>query len=75
MLAECPVNMLKMKEKFSIVYLKSEQLAVHIDAYGRRTGLSRSSITKHLKQVQQVVWRKLPNRTKAQTTLLAKNMR
>ena len=46
--------MLKMKEKFSIVYLKSKQLAVHIDAYGRRTGLSRSSITKHLKQVQQV---------------------
>lgn len=46
--------MLKMKEKFSIVYLKSEQLAVHIDAYGRRTGLSRSSITTHLKQVQQV---------------------
>ncbi len=32
--------MLKMKEKFSIVYLKSKQLAVHIDAYGRRTGLS-----------------------------------
>ena len=54
MLAECPVNMLKMKEKFSIVYFKSKQLAVHIDAYGRRTGLSRSSITKHLKQVQQV---------------------
>lgn len=46
--------MLKMKEKFSIVYLKSKQLAVHIDAYGRRTGLSRSSITKHLKQVQQI---------------------
>ena len=46
--------MLKMKEKFSIVYLKSKQLAVHIDVYGRRTGLSRSSITKHLKQVQQV---------------------